>query len=59
MRQPVALERVEALEIEHRLQHAVAGRIAVEHGRHVGAHADGDLGIIGQRLVIGLLDQIG
>ena len=37
MREAVRLERVEALEVEHRLDEAVAGRVAVGDGEDVGA----------------------
>ena len=42
MRQPVRLDRVKPLEIEHRLDQPRAGRIAVDHGGNVGAEGLGD-----------------
>lgn len=59
MRQAVGLQGMEALEIEHRLDQPVAGRVTIEHGGDVGAKALGDLAVIRDRLVESLGDQLG
>jgi hypothetical protein len=59
VRQPVGLQGVEALEVEHRLEQPVAGRIAVEHRDHVGTEAEPDRRIVGDGRVEGLDDQLG
>ncbi len=51
MGDPVGLHRLESLEEQHRLQEAVAGRIAVEHRHHVGPRRLADLRRIDMRLV--------
>ena len=60
MRQPVRLDGVEALEIEHRLDAARgAGRVAVDDGRDVGAEGLADRRIVRDGLEKGLLDEVG
>ena len=53
----MGLDGVEALEIEHRLDEAVGRRVAVEGRDDVGAERLADLGLIFQRIGIGLPDQ--
>ena len=51
-------ERMEALEVEHRLDEAVGRRIAVD-GRHdIGAEGIADRGLVLQRIGIGLPDHL-
>ena len=59
VRQPVGLDGVEALVVEHRLDEAVGRRIAVEHRDDVGAERLADLRLVLQRVGIGLPDQFG
>ena len=53
------LDGVEALEVEHRLDEARGRGIAVEDGDDVGAEGLAEIGLVAQRLVIGLADQLG
>ena len=58
MRQPMGLDGVEALVVEHRLDEAVRRRIAVD-GRHdVGAERFADRRLVLERVGIGLADQL-
>ena len=56
--QPVGLQGVEALEIEHRLDQPLAGRIAVGEGENVGAHRLAHRRIAGDEVEEVLADQI-
>ncbi len=58
MRQTVGLDRMEALEIQHRLDQPVGGRIAVEHGQHVRADRPHDRGVGAERLGEGVAEQM-
>jgi len=57
MRQPVRLQRVEALEVEERLDETLAGRVAVEHGGKVGLETQADFGRCARRALERLQDQ--
>ena len=46
MPHPVALQRLEALKEEQRLQIAVAGRIPLEDRQDVGPGGDAELGVV-------------
>ncbi len=59
MRQAVSLERLEAFEIEQRLDHAPAGRVAVGDRHDVGAEGLADGRVARDRLAEGLADQGG
>ena len=59
MRQPMGLDGVEALEIEHRLEKAVGGRIAIDRRDDVGAEGLADRRLVLERVGIGLTDQLG
>ena len=59
VRQPMRLDGVEALVVEHRLDEAVGGRIAVERRDDVGAERLAELRLVLQRVGIGLPDQFG
>ena len=59
MREAVRLDGVEALEVEHRLDEAGAGRVAVGDGEEVGAEGVADGGIGRERLAEGLADEVG
>ena len=59
VRQPMRLNGVEALVVEHRLDETVGRRIAVEHRDDVGAEHLADLRLVLQRIGIGLPDQFG
>ena len=59
VRQPMRLDGVEALVIEHRLDEAVGGRIAVDRRDDVGAERLADRRLVLQRVGIGLPDQFG
>ena len=58
MRQPMGLDGVEALVVEHRLDEAAGRRIAVEGGDDVGAEDFADRRLIVERVAIGLADQV-
>jgi hypothetical protein len=59
MRQAMGLDGVEALEVEHGLEEAVGGGIAVD-GRHdVGAEGGADRRLVLERVDIGLTYQVG
>jgi len=53
------LQRVEALEVEQRLDQPLAGGIAVEHGENVGAEGVGDRRVGLQHARIGVGDGVG
>src|SRR6185295_20370672 len=57
--EPVGDERVEAFEVEQRLDIAAAGGIAIEHGGQVSAKGAPQLGLFAQHLRKGLADQAG
>ena len=59
MGKAVRLDRVEALEVEHRLEEAGAGRIAVRDRDEVGAEGVADGGIVREHLAEDLADQVG
>jgi hypothetical protein len=50
---------VEALEVEHGLEKAVSGGIAIDRGHDVGAERRADRGLAGERVGVGLPDQLG
>src|SRR5262245_15078617 len=52
-------EGVETLEVEQRLDVALAGRIAIEHGGKIGAKGAAELGLLAQDLGEGLHDEAG
>jgi hypothetical protein len=58
MGEPVRLDGVEALEVEHGLDQPRAGRIAVGHGGDVGAERRDDGGLVLDRLHEGLGDEV-
>ena len=58
VRQAVGLQRVEALEIEHGLDRARAGRIAIDHRADIGADRLAGRGLGLDQLVIGLANHI-
>src|SRR5215831_15355822 len=58
VREPVRLNGVEALEIEHRLQKAIGRGIAIESRHDVGAECEADRWIAFERVAIGLPDQL-
>ena len=57
MRQPMGLDGVEALVVEHRLDQAIGRRIAVGGRHEVGAEGFADRGNVLERVGIGLPDQ--
>ncbi len=57
MADAIALEGVEALIVEKRLDEGMAGRIAVQHRREIGADRLTDGGIVAQRLLEHLARQ--
>jgi hypothetical protein len=57
MADAIGLERVEALVIQQRLNHAPAGRIALGHGHEVGAEGLSERGLGRQHLVKGLVQE--
>ena len=59
MRQPIGLERLEALEIEQRLDHPQARRVAVGDRHDVGAEGLSDRRIARDRLAEGLANEGG
>jgi hypothetical protein len=59
VRQPVRLDSVEALEVEQRLDIALAGRIPVEHRLDIGAQRFAPRRIVAEQPLIGLADQNG
>ncbi len=59
MRQTMGLDRVEALEVEHRLEEAVGGGVAIDRRDDVGAESVADRGLVFERVGIGLADQLG
>ena len=54
----MGLQRVEALEVEQGIDEARGRGIAVVDRHQVGAEGVAEIGIVAQRLVIGLADQI-
>src|SRR5258708_20187242 len=58
MRQTMSLERMEALEVEQRVDEPRGRGIAVVYRHHVGAEGIADIGIVAQRPVIALPNQI-
>ena len=58
VRQAMGLDGVKALEIEQGIDEARGGGIAVEHRHQVGAERVAEVGLVAQRFVIGLADQI-
>ncbi len=58
MRETMRLNGVETLEIKHRLDHAHAGRIAIDDGDEVGTEGIGDRRIIGEHIEIGLANEV-
>jgi hypothetical protein len=57
MRKPVGDQRVEAFEVEERLDIAMAGGIAIEDGRQIGPEDLSDLGLLRQHIMERLADQ--
>ena len=55
--EPVGLDRVEALEVEQRLQRPGRRGVAVHHREDVGAHALADGGVVLKRLVEAVSDE--
>ncbi len=58
MRQPMRLDGVEALVIEHRLDKAHGRRIAVDGGDDVGAESLAERRLIVERVSVSLADQV-
>ena len=58
VRQTMGLQRVEALEVEQRVDETRGRGIAVVDRHQVGAEGIAEIGVVAQRLVIGLPDQI-
>src|ERR1700730_7197488 len=58
MRQTTSLRRMEALEVEQRVDETRGRGIAVIYRHHVGAEGVAEIGLVAQRLVIGLANQI-
>ena len=58
VRETMGLQRMKALEVEQGIDEAGGGGIAVIDGDEVGAEGVADVGIVAQRLVIGLADQV-
>ena len=54
----MGLQRMKALEVEQGIDEARGRGIAVVDGNEVGAECVADIGLVAQRLVIGLADQI-
>ena len=54
----MGLQRVETLEVEQRIDEARGCGIAVVDRDQVGAERIAQIGLVAQRLVIGLADQI-
>ena len=54
----MGLQRMEALEIKQRVDEARGRGIAVVDRHHVGAEGVAEIGIVAQRLVKGLANQI-
>ena len=59
MGQAMGLDGMEALEIEHGLEEAVGGGIAIDRRHDVGAERGTERGIMLERVGIGLPDQLG
>ena len=59
MREAMRRDRMEALEIEHRLDEPRAGGIAVQCGENVGAKGRADRRLAGNDVEIGLADELG
>ncbi len=55
----MSLDRVESLEIEHRLEEPVGSRIAIDRCHCVGAKIGADRRLAFERIGIGLPDQLG
>jgi hypothetical protein len=58
VRQPMGLDRMEALEVEHRLEEAVGGGIAIDRRHDVGTERGAERRLILQRALVGLPDQL-
>src|SRR6185437_16747390 len=59
MGEAIGLDRLEALEIEQRLDRPVAGGIALEGGGEIGTCRGSDFGPRGQRFAKSLADEVG
>ncbi len=59
VRQTVRLDGMEAFEEEHRLDVAVAGRVAIVDRRDVAAHGLAERLVVGERLLEGAADDFG
>ena len=59
MRQAMRLDGVEAFVIEHRLDEAAGGRIAIDGGDDIGTEGFAERRLVLKRVVIGLADQVG
>ena len=58
VRQTMGLQRMKALEVEQGIDEARGRGIAVVDRDEIGAEGVADIGIVAQRLVIGLADQV-
>ena len=58
MRQTVGLQRMKTLEVEQRVDETRGRGIAVIDRHHIGPESIPDVGILAQRLVIGLANEI-
>jgi hypothetical protein len=58
VREAMSLDRVETLEVEQRIDEARSRRIAVIDGHHVGAKDVAEVGLVAQRILVGLADQV-